>query len=93
MMKEEPTRDELMVVIRDQENVIDATIASQTAQYEYLIKVIEQRDRAIDTMAALFMATKAHAKWNKTLLVDRDVFIEQVAEWSAIVEAREGDAQ
>jgi len=93
MIKEEPTRDELMMVVRDQENVIEATVAAQAMLHDHLIAVREQRDRAVDTIAALFHATKAHAKWNKTLLIDRDVFLEQVDEWTAIVDAREGDAQ
>ena len=93
MIKEQPTRDELMMVVRDQENVIEATVDAQAMLHDHLIAVREQRDRAMDTIAALFHATRSHAKWNKTLLIDRDVFFEQVDEWLEIVNAREGDAQ
>ena len=93
MIKEQPTREKLMMVVRDQENVIETTVAAQAMLHDHLIAVREQRDRAMDTIAALFHATRSHAKWNKTLLIDRDVFFEQVDEWLEIVNAREGDAQ
>ena len=93
MIKEQPTREKLMMVVRDQENVIETTVAAQAMLHDHLIAVREQRDRAMDTIAALFHATRSHAKWNKTLLIERDVFFEQVDEWLEIVDAREGDAQ
>jgi len=92
MIKEQPTRDELMMVVRDQANVIDATIATQTAQYEHLIKVAEQRDRAIDTIANLLNAVRKHPNWEKTMLIDASIYFEQAGEWMMLLDT-DGDAQ
>ena len=88
MLREEPTRDELKMVVRDQQNVIEATLAAQMAQQQALVAAREQRDRALDTIDAMLDATKWRAGWKNTMLIKTSMVSDALVEWASLLAAR-----
>ena len=86
MLREEPTREELEMVVRDQENVIRATLDAQIEQGLMLIAAKKQRNRAIRALLDLLTATRVRKGWKATMLTDAEAWSEAHDEYFDLME-------
>ena len=83
MLKKERTREELEILLRDQHNVIEQMVvqagmkdAALSAETAAVVVLMNQRDRAMDGIDALLDAVRIRHGWDKTRLIDYEVYAE-----------------